>query len=120
MHISAEPVQFGYCDRRPLALPAGLGQRGGELSTTVERISALAGLDLGQLGDDGLSSRCRASNLNAPRKTLQDAPAKSSPRAPSRLLKKSAAWGRNRQHNGIQRSPKRTRTAAEMSFSTAC
>ena len=33
---------------------------------------------------------------------------------------KSVAWGRNREHNGIQRSPERNRTAAEMSFSTAC
>ena len=40
--------------------------------------------------------------------------------AASRVLKKSVAWGRNREHNGIQRSPERNRTAAEMSFSTAC
>jgi hypothetical protein len=39
---------------------------------------------------------------------------------PNRLLKKSAAHGRNREHNGIQGSPERNRTAAEMSFSTAC
>jgi hypothetical protein len=32
---------------------------------------------------------------------------------------KSAERGRNREHNGIQRSPERNRTAAEMSFSTA-
>ena len=36
----------------------------------------------------------------------------------SRVLKKSVAWGRNREHNGIQ--SERNRTAAEMSFSTAC
>jgi hypothetical protein len=38
----------------------------------------------------------------------------------SRLLKKSAEHDRNREHNGIQGSPERNRTAAEMSFSTAC
>jgi hypothetical protein len=32
----------------------------------------------------------------------------------------SAADERNREHNRIQRSPERNRTAAEMSFSTAC
>jgi hypothetical protein len=35
-------------------------------------------------------------------------------------LKKSDASGRNREHNGIQGSPERNRTAAEMSFSTPC
>jgi ribosome-binding protein aMBF1 (putative translation factor) len=34
----------------------------------------------------------------------------------SRLLKKSDASGRNREHNGIQGSPERNRTAAEMSL----
>ena len=34
----------------------------------------------------------------------------------NRLLKKSVAWGRSREHNGIQRSPERNRTAAEMSL----
>ena len=38
----------------------------------------------------------------------------------SRVLKKSIVWRRNREHNGIQRSPERNRTAAEMSFSTPC
>jgi hypothetical protein len=38
----------------------------------------------------------------------------------SRVLKKSVAWGRNREHNRIERSPERNRTAAEMGFSTAC
>src|ERR1700684_3250914 len=37
-----------------------------------------------------------------------------------RLLKKSTTHGRNREHNGIQGSPERNRTAAEVSFSTAC
>ena len=47
-------------------------------------------------------------------------PVKTSVRGTSRLLKKSAAWGRNREHNGIQRSSERNRTAAEMRFSTPC
>jgi hypothetical protein len=38
----------------------------------------------------------------------------------NRVLKKSVAWGRNRKHNRIERSPERNRTAAEMGFSTAC
>jgi hypothetical protein len=39
---------------------------------------------------------------------------------PSRVLKKCFAPGADRERNGIQESPERNQTAAEMSFSTAC
>jgi hypothetical protein len=39
---------------------------------------------------------------------------------PSRVLKKCFAPGADRERNGIQESPERNQTAAEMSFSRAC
>jgi len=40
--------------------------------------------------------------------------------APSRLLKNPKSAGRNGEHSGIEECPNRNRTAAKMSFSTAC
>jgi hypothetical protein len=55
-------------------------------------------------------------NVLYARLIMPDVIAATLPRAAtSRVLKKSAARGQNREHNGIQRSPNRNRTAAEMS-----
>ena len=51
MHVAREPIELGDGDGR-LALPAGLGQCGGELRAAIERVGALARLDLDELGDD--------------------------------------------------------------------
>lgn len=53
MHVSVQPIQLG--DDRTLA-PLGLGQRGGELRPTLQRVGPLSGLNLSELGgnrDDG-------------------------------------------------------------------
>ena len=41
-----EPVELGDGDRARLPVAAGLGQGGGELRAAVERVGALARLDL--------------------------------------------------------------------------
>ena len=46
-----EPIELGDGNGR-LALPAGLGQGGGELRAAVERVGALARLDLSEFGGD--------------------------------------------------------------------
>src|SRR5262245_37072286 len=51
MYVTAQPVQLGDDDRT--LVPLGLGQRGGELRPTLQRVGPLAGLDLGKFGRDG-------------------------------------------------------------------
>ena len=51
MDVSAEAIELGNRDRA-LAMTAGLGGRGGELRTALDRIRAFAGFDLNELDDD--------------------------------------------------------------------
>jgi hypothetical protein len=51
MNVTRETIQLRNHDGC-LALPASLDQRGGELRATVEGISTLPRLDLGELGSD--------------------------------------------------------------------
>jgi hypothetical protein len=50
--VAAQPVELGYGDRRRPALPAGRGERITEFRATIERIGALAALDLDKLVGD--------------------------------------------------------------------
>ena len=50
--VARQPIELGDGDRRPFAVLAGLGQRGDELGAAIERVGALARLDLDELGDD--------------------------------------------------------------------
>jgi hypothetical protein len=50
MHVPAQPIELRHCHRAP-AVTAGLGQGGGELRAPLEGVSALAGLDLEELGN---------------------------------------------------------------------
>ena len=52
MHIAREPVELCYGDGARLPVAAGASQGGGELRAAVERVGALARLDLDMLGDD--------------------------------------------------------------------
>ena len=51
--IAGEPVELG--DDDGALADSGRGQRGGELRAPIERIAALAGLDLGELAEEGES-----------------------------------------------------------------
>ena len=51
MDVSAQPIELGNRDGA-FTVPAGLGERGGELRATLDRIRAFAGFDLDELGDD--------------------------------------------------------------------
>ena len=51
MDVSAEAIELGNRDRA-FPVPAGLGERNGELRAALDRIGALAGFDLDELGDD--------------------------------------------------------------------
>ena len=46
MHVAREPVELGDGDRARLSVAAGASQGGGELRAAVERVGALARLDL--------------------------------------------------------------------------
>jgi hypothetical protein len=48
MDVSAQPIELGNRDGA-FTVPAGLGERGGELRPAIERVSALAGFDLNEL-----------------------------------------------------------------------
>ena len=50
--VAAQSIELSDGDRRPFAVTAGLGQCGGELRAAVERVRALARLDLSELGGD--------------------------------------------------------------------
>ena len=52
MNVTREPVELGDGDRARLSVAAGAGQGGGELRAAVERVGALARLDLSELGGD--------------------------------------------------------------------
>ncbi len=52
MHVTREPVELCYGDRARLSVAAGASQGGGELRAAVERVGALARLDLRELGGD--------------------------------------------------------------------
>ncbi len=52
MNVTREPVELGDGDRARLPVAAGASQGGGELRAAVERIGALARLDLSELGGD--------------------------------------------------------------------
>src|SRR5271166_583807 len=50
--IAAEPIELGDGDWTEFPMPASCGQGGGELRAAIERVRALARLDLDMLGDD--------------------------------------------------------------------
>ena len=52
MDVAAEPVELGDGDRRSPTLPAGRGERITEFRAPLERVRALAALDLDELGGD--------------------------------------------------------------------
>ena len=52
MHVARQAIQLGDDDRRPPALPAGLGERISEFRTAIERVRAFARFDLDMFGDD--------------------------------------------------------------------
>ena len=51
MDVSAEAIELGNRDGA-FPVPAGLGERGGELRAALDRVGALAGLDLDEIADD--------------------------------------------------------------------
>ena len=51
MDVSAQPIELGNRDGA-FTVPAGLGKRGGELRSALDRIRAFACFDLDELGDD--------------------------------------------------------------------
>jgi hypothetical protein len=52
MHLPRQPVELGDSDRAGPSVAAGFGQGGGELRAAIERVRALARLDLNMLGDE--------------------------------------------------------------------
>jgi hypothetical protein len=51
MDVTAEAIEIGNRDCA-LTVTTGLGERVSELRAALDRVSALAGLDLNELGDD--------------------------------------------------------------------
>jgi hypothetical protein len=51
-NVTGQPIELRDDHGAGLAMTAGLGQRGGELRATIERVRALPRLDLDMLGDD--------------------------------------------------------------------
>jgi hypothetical protein len=50
MHVAGQTIQFSN-DDRAFEL-AGLGERGGQLRSAIQRVRSLAGFDLDELGSD--------------------------------------------------------------------
>ena len=51
MDVSAQPIELGN-RYGAFTVPAGLGERGGELRAALDRIRAFAGFDLDEFADD--------------------------------------------------------------------
>ena len=51
MDVSAQPIELRNRDGA-FTVPAGLGERDGELRAALDRVRALAGLDLDEFADD--------------------------------------------------------------------
>ncbi len=65
MDVPAEAIELGNRDGA-FTVPAGLGESGGELRAALDRVGALAGLDLDELADDLVTlGGCESGNRGA-------------------------------------------------------